>query len=82
MMSCNSTLWVFSFNMNHGYVGLYLANAHNYAIIVIGYILIANIVHVVILVIVIARPGISVGDIGTLIVFGESILIYLQLGIG
>lgn len=78
---CNNTLRVFSFNTNHGYAWLYLANVHNYAIIVIGYTFIVDIVCAVILVVVLARPMISIGGTRTLVVLGESALIYLQLGI-
>lgn len=51
---CDNTLWVFSFDVYNRYVRLYLTDAHNYTIIIIGYILIADIICVVIFIIFIA----------------------------
>lgn len=75
--SGNNTLRLLSFDMYHRHTRSCLPNMHDESLIVKRDILVGDIISVVILVVIVTRSRICVGCARTLVMLGESILIYL-----
>jgi hypothetical protein len=76
VMGGDSTLRIFDLESNHRNMLIYLCNASSYVIIIKWNFVITDVIYVV-FIIVISRPTICVRGAKNLIMFWESILLYL-----